>query len=335
MSPEFQGPLGGNKPDGGSAVRYFSLARHALVALLRTLGVRAGGRVLLPEYICRDLLASLSAVGACPVFYPVDSQLAPARSFEHWPRADAVLMVDYFGFAQEIDPFEQYCKRTGALLIEDNAHGYLSRDASGQWLGQRGDAGLFSFRKTLLLADGAAYRLNRDTARWQPAVQLGEADSPVPLGISVRRGLRGFPGGRYLAARGASLQRAVRMLRTGHALPLPAEDAERVIPGAPHPHLGLEATLAGYAMEPEIGRRRQLYEALEARVRACGARPVYPRLPAGTVPYGMPVYCNDGLALARVAGAAGLDSFRWPDLPDALAATAPPHYQHLHVINFL
>ena len=353
VPPEMPGPLGPLGPLGPvgplgargasdrvmpidtGAVRYFSLARHALAALLQAAGVGTGGRVLLPEYICRDLLASLRAVGAVPVYYPVDRQLAPASAPEHWPLADAVLMVDYFGFAQVMHPFEQYCERSGAVLIEDNAHGYLSRDQTGQWLGCRGDAGLFSLRKTLLLPNGAAFRLNKDMARWRPAAQLEEVAALAPLGIALRKRLHGLPGGRNIAARVAGMQRSMRRLRTGYALPQPAADAEHVIPGVPHPHQGLRAALAACDIEQEIARRRKLYVALEPRLQKCDAQPLHARLPDGAAPYGMPVYCHDAAALARVAGQFGLDSFRWPDLPDALAAAAPAHYRNLHVVNFL
>ena len=85
------------------AIRYFSLGRHALAAGLRALGVGAGQSILLPEYICRDLLAAVHAVGALPVFYPVALNLCPATPQENWPAASAVLAVDYFGFPQPLE----------------------------------------------------------------------------------------------------------------------------------------------------------------------------------------------------------------------------------------
>jgi hypothetical protein len=62
---------------GAAAVRYFSLGRHALEAGLRTLAVGRGKFVLVPEYICRDLLAAVHAVQAEPIFYPVGRSLGP------------------------------------------------------------------------------------------------------------------------------------------------------------------------------------------------------------------------------------------------------------------
>ncbi len=68
----------------------------------------------------------------------------------------AVLAVNYFGFAQDLAPFREYCSRTGATLIEDNAHGFLSKDTSGVLLGTRADLGITSIRKTFRLVNGAA-----------------------------------------------------------------------------------------------------------------------------------------------------------------------------------
>ncbi len=337
MAPveHLRGPLENAFDDDDRVVRYFSLARHALASLLRSLGIGAGARVLLPEYICRDVLASIHAVGAIAEYYPVDSGLAPAVGPERWPRADAVIMVNYFGFPQDPLPFERYREVCGAMLIEDNAHGFLSRDEHGRWLGRRGDAGIFSLRKTLLLPNGAAFCLNRETCRVAPPRPLEELAVPVPLGMWLRSALRVFPHGRQIAQRAALLQRQVRRLRTGHAIPPPTADAEVAIPGDAHPFRGLQAALAALDVDAEIARRRALYAALCDRTAAVGARPVFPQLPAGTVPYGLPVYTEGAEALGRLAQEFGLDSFRWPDLPQALAATAPPHYRNLHLVNFL
>lgn len=328
-------PLGDTVDDEGVVVRYFSLARHALVALFRVLGIGLGARVLLPEYICRDLLASIHAVGAIVDYYPVDSRLAPAGAPEKWPRADAVIMVNYFGFPQDPMPFERYRDRCGAILIEDNAHGFLSRDQAGRWLGLRGDAGLFSLRKTLLVPNGAAFSVKREQCRVPVPSPLDEVVVPVPLGMRIRLALRTLPRGRRIALHAANLQRMARMLRTGHAVPPPAADAEMVIPGSPHPFQGLQAALAAQEIEKEIARRRALYGVLCARVAATGATLVFPTLPEGTTPYGLPVYTDDAAALERLARNFGLDSFRWPDLPDALMASAPRHYRNLHLVNFL
>ncbi len=332
----------GSPLDAAPALRYFSLARHALVAGLKALGVGSGARVLLPEYICRDVLAALHAAGAVPVYYPVDARLAPALPSDEWPVAAAVLMVNYFGFAQQAAPFEQYRARTGAWLIEDNAHGFLSRDVSGRWLGRRGDAGIFSLRKTFWLDNGAALTLESVPAALPP--QLDETDTPGAGKIRLRRALHTLPAGRAIAALAARTLRVVRKAASARRVSSGAvlgavDESEAVIPSSAPPFRGFARMLAAQDFAAEASRRRALYLKLEPRARALGMLPVFDALPDETVPYGLPVYCDDASALARLAAAEHLDSIQWPDLPAAVAAQAPSHatahYRRLHLINFL
>ena len=128
-------------------IRYFAYARHALVEALRLSGCGSGDRVLVPEFICRDVLGSIHSLGAEPVFYEVTPTLAP-RDLDQAQPAKAVLAVNYFGFPQDLEPFGLYSQRTGAVVIEDNAHGFLSKTEDGQLLGTRTDLGIVSIRKT-------------------------------------------------------------------------------------------------------------------------------------------------------------------------------------------
>ena len=139
---------------------YFGFARHALLTALQIAGVNAGDKVLLPGFICRDLLGPIQSIGAVPIFYEVDSKFSPALDTKEWPDAKVVVAVNFFGFEQDLRPFLAFAKRTGALLIEDNAHGLFSKDQIGNFLGSRGDMGLFSFRKSAPMATGAAIVVN-------------------------------------------------------------------------------------------------------------------------------------------------------------------------------
>jgi len=167
-------PLG---TEWGENVFFFSLARHALLQGLKLAGVGSGDSVMMPEFICRELLASVHLAGAQPVFYPVDEQLKPV-SLPTGKNIKAVVAVDYFGFPQDVAPFRKFCDSQGAVLIEDNAHGFLSRDPGGQLLGLRGDMGILSIRKTFPLPDGGALVVN-------PPSQAG-AGMPVSNGSELR-----------------------------------------------------------------------------------------------------------------------------------------------------
>ena len=320
------------------AVRYFSLGRHALVAGLKALGIGDGQSVLLPEYICRDLLAAVHAVGARVVFYPVDLALCPATAQETWPEAAAVLAVDYFGFPQPLEPFRAYCARTGAALIEDNAHGFLSRDESGEWLGLRGDIGIFSLRKTFLLASGAALVVRRDEAIKRLDPQCAFSGTGRVAALGTKRVLRRLPVIGPFAAGGATrLARGLRQLRTGHAIAPPAVDAELQIPEAPEPYDALLRDLDRCDFAAEMVRRRALYLEFAKLFSEWEIEPVFGSLPANTCPYGFAFRAEEGCALKvrHLAERRGLDAIRWPDLPDAVAPDAPEHYRHTWLVNFL
>jgi hypothetical protein len=320
------------------AVRYFSLARYALAAGLKALGVGQGHTVLLPEYICRDLIAAVHKVGATPVYYPVDLNLCPASSSELWPDAAVVLAVDYFGFPQPLQCFREYCARTGALLIEDNAHGFLSRDEEGALLGFRGDVGLLSLRKTFMLPNGAALIVPSTHVVKHLEPQEAFADQRGSLALRLKSAFRRLPVlGPSIVAGVTGLVRGVRQLRTGHAIPPPAENAEIVIPGSPLPYSELLSDLAQFDFSAEVARRRSLYAEFSTTLRQWNIEPVYPSLPEHVSPYGYPFRATDAdaLKIKKLAERQGFDAFRWPDLPDFLASTSPDHYCRTWVLNFL
>lgn len=328
-------PLGA---EWGDRVFFFSLARHALLQGLKLAGVCPGDAVLLPEFICRELLASVHLAGARPVFYPVGEQLSPV-SFPDGAEIKAVLAVDYFGFPQDLAPFRKYCDARGSALIEDNAHGFLSRDPQGVLLGQRGDMGILSLRKTFPLPDGGALILSNTGSVGGQIQAPGFRDDPLPSGYRVKSVFRnvqkatGIP----LKKLGETAVRAARKLRTGSPFPKAGPDCESVIPAMPQMHQDSFRQLSGLDMPREELRRKRLYLQVEERLKGLDISPVFSSLPAGTVPYGYPFRADDRMAelVAARARKMGFDCAFWPELPAAVSAAAPPHYRNVYWVNFL
>jgi hypothetical protein len=319
--------------------RFFSLGRYALVEALRAAGIHPGDKVLLPEFICRDVLASLYAVGADVVWYPVAEGLRPASSPESWPKARAVLAVNYFGFPQPLEPFRAYARRLDATLIEDNAHGFLSCDEAGQWLGTRGDAGVFSIRKSLPLPDGAALVVSNQViakALAEPVRPAGSGYAPQAI---WKARLRAMPLVGIAAANAiTSSVRLIRWARSGHAVPLPDENAEREIPYPQAAHSKLMLSLASLSLDKEIERRRNLYLAAEAEARPAGIVPLFSSLPPSVTPYGFPFRIKRDGALERMRSWAknrGLELISWPDLPRAIEERLGAWHHTLWLVNFL
>lgn len=318
--------------------RYFRLGRHALLAGLKLIQLRAGDAVLMPAFICRDLLAPIHAVGAEPVFYDIDRQLRP-MILPEIQNVRAVLAVNYFGFPQDLTPFRIYCERHNATLIEDNAHGFLSHDETGSALGARGDLGIFSIRKTFALPDGAALMVNK--LEWQSRLeqQLPCRSEFLPPIYWAKRGLvrlqqqTGFP----LLALGQGLVRSIRRWRTGYVVKPSLPESEHAMPPGHEPHCYTMEVMRRLDGDGEATRRRKLYREFHARLASFDIQPVFGELPAGTVPYGYPFYADEQAVqvVAKLAHKQALDCIHWPDLPSAVAPVAPLHYRSLWLINFL
>jgi hypothetical protein len=319
-------------------VRYYSLARHALLQTLQLADVGPGKTVLLPEFLCRDLLAPLAFLRATPVWFAVDEGLEPIISPADWPVAAAVLAVNYFGFAQDLSPFRTYVARTGAVLIEDNAHGFLSRDDDGNWLGLRAPYGLFSIRKTLRIPDGAALMVNDSQGQERLHMQLpfdGPGLNPAQLHKARMRRIPML--GDALLRTSTVLARQMRRLRTGSELPQPDPHSEVELPAGANPWFGLRDALRNVDVDAEILRRREAYAACAELAARAGVDPVFKELPVHCAPYGFP-FRSDAAGRQIMQGFAdrhGFDLVTWPDLPGAIVEHAPEHYRNVLMVNFL
>ena len=322
---------------GEGQIRYFSLARHALIEALRLIGVRHGSRVLLPEYLCRDLLAPLNLLGAVPCWYAVTPDLEPATPDGDWPESDVVLAVNYFGFPQDLRPFRAYAARTEATIIEDNAHGYLSRDGTGQWLGCRTELGLFSLRKTLRIPDGAALWVSASNTYELP-VQTAFNSAGFSSAQLIKARLRGLPMvGKLAYQLSTALVRALRKWRTGSAVPSPDPGSEQLVPASRNPWAGLKPALSSCAESTEIERRRAAYKRCALVGSQIGVAPIFAELPLYCAPYAY-AFRSDAHALKemrRHAAREGFDLTSWPDLPSEIVGRAPEHYRNVFLVNFL
>jgi len=315
-------------------IRYYSLARHALINAFKVIGIHSKSRILLPEFLCRDLLAPVNMFGAIACWYEVDNDLSPLLAPEYWPLADVVLMVNYFGFPQNMAPFKAYADRTGAIIIEDNAHGFLSRDEDGRFLGCRVNFGIFSIRKTLRIPDGAALWI-----KTLPNLNLAPKQLPF-IGVGVNPAqlkklhIRSLPLiGNFLFK---AITKFIRILRS-HASSSKRSDAasESNISIKPEPWHRLLPTLKALDPQDEIKRRRSAYLKCLERCEKLGGISVSSSLPYYCVPY---AYAFRGSkcvisAMQSYADLHGFDMVTWPDLPGEIVTQAPEHYRNIFLIN--
>lgn len=319
-------------------IRYFSLGRHALVAALKMLQIGRGDSVLIPEFICRDLLASLHALQVEPLFYPVDRQLAPV-DLPTRPDVKAVLAVNFFGFPQEIAPFRRYCESNKAFLIEDNAHGFLSSDAQGIRLGSRGDLAIFSYRKTFHMINGAGLQANREDLVQRLPDGMDCSDANLPPNFLIKKALWKVQDatGISITPYGEKMVRGIRKAFTGNAIPAPDPESEFTIPDAAAIHCDSIRILEHIHVSDEIKRRRGLFHEFRLVLKDIDIDPVFNELPENVSPYGFAFRASPANAarVAVIASDKGFNSAFWPCLPSEIVAAAPEYYKNVYWVNFL
>lgn len=324
---------------GHGEIRYFGYGRCALQGALKAIGTREGDGVLVPAFICRDLLAAINSLGAVPLYYSVGRDLQLDESPADLPESRAILVVNYFGFPQNLAPFKAYCDRTGAVLIEDNAHGLFSRDETGKALGTRGAIGIFSLRKTVPLPNGAALLFNVTGNGWSIPSQVpssSKASSPTFKVKRILRRLAPFVGVGILR-QFTELGRRLRKFRSGYEIESSPQDAENNLPENAAPCQELLEILLGVDAGHEINRRRELYLELERIIRMAGGKPVFSALPQHVSPYGFPFYSSESQAdeIKKILRNICLDCYKWPELPNKIEPHAPAHYKSLWLVNFV
>ena len=103
--------------------------------------------VALPDFICDVVLHPLKELNLRIVFYPLNDDLTPVWSellrLHRRTPFNALIMVHYFGFPQDINKFTSFCATNGLYLIEDASHCSGGR-VLGRSLGSFGDIGISS-----------------------------------------------------------------------------------------------------------------------------------------------------------------------------------------------
>lgn len=318
---------------GSSTKVFYSLARHALKEGLIGLNLNKNTKVLVPAFICRDVLAPFNEMGCEIIFYNVDRLLNSSSSIDELPQADAILMVHFFGLEANVDFYVNYCKKWGAKLIEDNAHGFLSRSKTGQLLGTYGDIGVISIRKTLPIENGAlllsGHKLNAPvlafTNKESFRLKVKELCRPIVklFGFSLLNNI-------------TNIKRALRKLITGDIVPVSTYEDELRIPSDKNPY---DVNEYFHKMDyfRESKRRRELYNLVAELLKNSDAVAVR-NLAQNEVPYVFPFYCSEEQfpAVAKLLVSNGLEAIKWPALPEHVIKNAhPDFYEQLYMVKFL
>ena len=130
---------------------------HALEISALLCNLKPGDEVIVPSFTFVSTASAFALYGAKPVFVDssndtlnIDASLIEAAIT---PRTRAICVVHYGGVACEMDQILQIANKHGLLVIEDNAHGLLSK-YRGKHTGSFGSLATQSFHETKNIACG-------------------------------------------------------------------------------------------------------------------------------------------------------------------------------------
>lgn len=320
---------------GHDYVRYYSYARYALSDALKLCGVSPGDKVLLPGFICREVLASLQVIGAVPVYYEVTPELR-IKSLESLPAAKAILIVNYFGIPANLDDISEYCSVNTTFVIEDNSHGFLSKDSRNKPLGTRADIGIFSLRKSMPTINGAALVVNDLNMQKNINKQLDYIDNSNEYKNQIFKKYikKIIPKRNYsiIISLVGIKQNIFRFIKK-NLTELSSSASESIVSRKENPHIDLKKYMKTIRVNDEINRRRFLFEHLVDYLD--GEVDVIEALKKNTVPYVFPFRCRDIKTVKKKLKDIHLDCYQWPELPKKITTSCPDYYKDVWVVPFL
>jgi dTDP-4-amino-4,6-dideoxygalactose transaminase len=146
------------KLTGTVGARAFGLGRHALVVLLKALGVNQGDKIGVCSFTCLSIVEAVKVCRAIPVYLDVDEHLCidPQEILIQGNGSlKAVILQHTFGNPGRLDELLAACGKIGAKTIEDCAH---TLDCSwnnrklGKWgEGAIGQGGMLTVNSSRLL----------------------------------------------------------------------------------------------------------------------------------------------------------------------------------------
>ena len=189
-----------------------------------------------PDYFCNQSLAEVRETSARLTFYPIEETLRPdwqwceRRARAHPP--DIFILVHYFGDASDSKEAKRFCRRTGALMVEDAVH--VLAPIPG--VGQSGHLVLYSPHKIVAVPDGAVCIIRPQVERWKEGLSHKHAVRQFRLIVDGIGGASRASAWRWLARR--LLQRMVPaslVRRLDHKKPHPFESDPPAAPLARTP----------------------------------------------------------------------------------------------------
>jgi dTDP-4-amino-4,6-dideoxygalactose transaminase len=260
---------------------FLSSGRGALRLLAKALRTNKDDEVLLPSYLCKEIITPFNNESFKIKFYKINEALnADVDDIANkiGKNTRALLFINYFGFPQpRMHEIKALCAGK-IFLIEDLVQSFLTQ-SDGKALGFIGDVTISSYRKWVPIPDGALLGVN--TSRLH--ITLGQVLSYQNPYVEKR--LHG------LKLKGDYLGRAKTSKKSFRKL---FASAEKMLDSTPVEMSDYSRKmLSKFDFEAIINKRRENFQYLLNSLDLKSVKPLYPKLPNGVVPLGFPIIAKD------------------------------------------
>jgi len=149
----------------------FNSGRSSFLAILKSLGLKAGDEILLQAFTCNAVPNPIIWSGFRPVYvdcdektFNIDIEDLKRKITE---RSRAVVVQHTLGLPADLDEIFKICQKNNLILIEDCAHS-LGAEYKGKKVGTFGNVSFFSFSRDKVISSvygGMVATNNEDLAR--------------------------------------------------------------------------------------------------------------------------------------------------------------------------
>lgn len=284
-----------------SGTHFTVSGRAAILLALEMFQVGPGKKVLVPTYHCPTMVAPIVALGAEPIFYPIDKNGSPVLSWlQHTRSADVhvILVTHLFGLPQPLLEIRSWCDQHGVRLIEDCAHalfGVSDDRAVGLW----GDLAIASLTKFLPVSEGGCL-VNNLVQVPLPQLQSPSFKSQIKAAFDILHTSINHNRLAVLAPLIRTISRLSKLLKSksNSVDPVPPADApfgDGFVIDVAQSHIALTRACCWIAKHAHrqriVARRRENYEFFARELSEVpGLHPLHANLPANCAPYVFPLW---------------------------------------------
>lgn len=301
-------------------------SRIALNEILKSHNKVKIQNIYLPSLVCRDILSSISNLNYNIIYYEVNEKLEPILNNDI--DIDILIIINYFGFPQNLDFFKKLISKNNCITIEDNSHGFLSRDDNGQFLGTRLNYGFISIYKTLNLFNGAILINN---------YSKNIINTKFIKKFDIKYFLKKFIYFKLINSNKKNVK-IYNIINTFKKI-LKKDSFnlydEYILPNDKIIFDNLKLKSLPFDYEKEISRRKKIFFNINSLLENEKIKPIFVEMNNNTVPYCYPFYC-ESKNISKIKKKLNLNNYitlKWPLLPSKLE-NFPKFYDNLYFVTF-